>query len=385
MFLHADRVGEVGAGLDAGPAGTRRRPPTHIHHTPDHKNIALDVMGGDHGPGEIIAGAIEAARAYKLTVSLVGQPDLITAELAKHATRGLKLPIVPATQVVDMTDKPAKVLRSKPDSSMAVAAQMVKAGEAQAFVTPGNTGAALAVGMFQIGRIAGILRPALISPFPTHRGFCVILDIGANADVRPEHMQQFAVMGSIYSKHVMGVSNPNVRLLANGEEEGKGNDLIIKSYNLLANTSGISFQGNVESKEIVEGAADVVVTDGFTGNIFVKTAEATAKLLQRIMLEELTAGPISTMGAFLAQSALRRLRTRMDDSEYGGAVLLGLNGMVVVAHGRSRANAIRHAIRVAKQGIEQNIQRKIQEGVAVSAAAQPQGKLDDSALSVAPT
>jgi len=348
-------------------------------------NIALDVMGADHGPGAIIAGAVEAARAYRITVSLVGQPDIIKTELAKHATRGLKLPIIPATQVVDMTDKPSKVLRSKPDSSMAVAAGLVKAGEAQAMVTPGNTGAALAAGIFQIGRIDGVLRPALISPFPTHRGFCVLLDVGANADVRPEHMQQFAIMGSVYSKHVMGVSNPTVRILANGEEEGKGNDLVIKSYNLLAATPGINFQGNVESKEIIEGATDVVVTDGFTGNIFIKTAEATAKLLQRVMLEELTAGPISTVGAFLAQSALRRLRTRMDDSEYGGAVLLGLNGMVVVAHGRSRSNAIRHAIRVAKQGIEQNIQRKIQEGIAVPPTAHPQGNLDDSALSTVPT
>jgi phosphate acyltransferase len=284
-----------------------------------------------------------------------------------------------------MTDKPAKVLRTKPDSSMAVAAQLVKEGEAQAFVTPGNTGAALAAGIFQIGRIDGVLRPALIAPFPTHRGFCVLLDIGANAEVRPEHMRQFAIMGSIYSKHVMGVSNPNVRILANGEEEGKGNELVIKSYNLLAATPGINFRGNVESKEIIEGMADVIVTDGFTGNIFIKTAEATAKLLQRVMLEELTAGPISTVGAFLAQSALRRLRTRMDDSEYGGAVLLGLKGMVVVAHGRSRANAIRHAIRVAKQGSEQNIQRKIQEGIAVPAMARPQGQLDDSALSTVPT
>jgi phosphate acyltransferase len=262
---------------------------------------------------------------------------------------------------------------------------LVKEGEAQAFVTPGNTGAALAAGIFQIGRIDGVLRPALIAPFPTHRGFCVLLDIGANAEVRPEHMRQFAIMGSIYSKHVMGVSNPNVRILANGEEEGKGNELVIKSYNLLAATPGINFRGNVESKEIIEGMADVIVTDGFTGNIFIKTAEATAKLLQRVMLEELTAGPISTVGAFLAQSALRRLRTRMDDSEYGGAVLLGLKGMVVVAHGRSRANAIRHAIRVAKQGSEQNIQRKIQEGIAVPAMARPQGQLDDSALSTVPT
>src|SRR5690606_20692162 len=245
----------------------------------------------------------------------------------KHPTAGLKLPIVPASQVIEMKDKPANAIRAKPDSSMVVASRMVRNGEAQAFVTAGNTGGALAAGIFQIGRIQGILRPALISPFPTHRGFCVILDIGANADVRPEHLQQFAIMGTIYAKHVMGVHHPNVRILSNGEEEGKGNQLVVSAYNVLAGTKGINFQGNIESKEIVDGGADVVVTDGFTGNIFIKTAEATAKLMQRVMVEELTAGPISSMGAFLAQAALRRLRARMDDSQFGGAVLLGLNGI----------------------------------------------------------
>jgi phosphate acyltransferase len=345
-------------------------------------NIALDVMGGDLGPAEIIAGAIEAARTYNITISLVGNPQIIAAELAKQNTSGLKLPIVPATQVIEMEDKPANVVRSKPDSSMVVACKMVRSGEAQAFVTAGNTGGALASGMFVVGRLPGILRPALISPFPTHKGFCVILDIGANADVRPEHLQQFAIMGSIYAKHVMGVNNPTVRILSNGEEEGKGNQTVIGAFNVLAATPGINFKGNVESKEIVEGGADVVVTDGFTGNIFIKTAEATAKLMQRVMVEELTAGPISSMGAFLAQAALRRLRTRMDDSQYGGAVLLGLNGIVVVAHGRSRANAIRHAIRVAKQGIEQNLLRKIGDGVKPTAVA---GQVDDSALSTVAT
>ena len=351
-------------------------------------NIALDVMGGDHGPGEIIAGAIEAARAYKITVSLVGQSDLIKAELAKHVTDGLKLPVVHAGQVIEMGEKPANAVRAKTDSSMVVAARMVREGKAQAFVTAGNTGGALAAGIFHIGRIQGILRPPLISPFPTHRGFCVILDIGANADVKPEHLQQFAIMGSLYAKHVMGVSNPTVRILSNGEEEGKGNQLVVTAYNVLAATPSINFQGNIESKEIVEGGADVIVTDGFTGNIFIKTAEATAKLMQRVMLEELTAGPISSVGAFLAQAGLRRVRTRMDDSQYGGAVLLGLNGIVVVAHGRSRANAIRHAIRVAKQGIDQNLLGKIQQGVAVPASplvsGQLSGQLDDSALSAAP-
>ena len=321
--------------------------------------IAVDVMGGDHAPAAIVAGAVEAARRDLLTITLVGQPDLIRHELEKHKTAGLDLPIIPATQVIDMADKPATAVRAKRDSSMVVACELVRQGEAQAFVTAGNTGAALAAGILTIGRLEGVQRPALVTPFPTKQGFCVILDVGANADVRPEHLQQFAVMGALYAKQVMGVSEPTVRILSNGEEEGKGNQLVLTSSKLLASTPGLRFAGNIESKEVVEGLADVIVTDGFTGNIFIKTAEATARLLQKIMVEELTRGPISTLGAFLARTALRRVRQRMDDSEYGGAMLLGLRGLVVVAHGRSNATAIRHAIRVAKQGIEHNILDKI--------------------------
>jgi glycerol-3-phosphate acyltransferase PlsX len=318
-------------------------------------NIAVDVMGGDQAPAAIVAGAVEAARKEAITVTLVGPPALIQQELAKHKTTGLSLPILPATQVIDMTDKPATVVRTKRDSSMVVACELVRRGEAQAFVTAGNTGAALATGIFTIGRTTGVLRPALISPFPTEQGFCVVLDIGANADVKPEHLQQFAIMGALYARRVLGVTEPRVRILSNGEEEGKGNQLVLTSSKLLAATPHLRFEGNIESKEVIEGLADVVVTDGFTGNIFIKTAEATARLLQKVMAEELTRGPISTLGALLARSALRRVRRRMDDSEYGGAVLLGLTGLVVVAHGRSNANAIRHAIRVAKQSVEQQI------------------------------
>ena len=326
-------------------------------------NIALDVMGGDYAPAEIVAGAVEGARRYGVTVSLVGKADLIQAELAKYKTSGLQLPIVPASQVIEMGDKPAKAVRSKSDSSMVVACELVRRGEAQAFVTAGNTGGALAAGILQIGRIKGILRPALVAPFPTKKGFCVVLDVGANADVRPEHLPQFAIMGSVYAKEVLGIANPTVRILSNGEEEGKGNQLVINATSLLTQTAGINFQGNVESKEIVEGLVDVVVTDGFSGNIFIKTAEATAQLLQRVMAEELRRDLISTLGALLAKAALRRVRKRMDDSELGGAVLLGLKGLVVVGHGRSKAHAVQHAIRVAKQGIEQDILGNIQRAV----------------------
>lgn len=326
-------------------------------------NIALDAMGGDHAPEAIVAGGVEAARVYDVTVSLVGKPDVIEAELKKHDTKGLNLPIVPASQVIEMEDKPAAAVRSKTDSSMVVGCKMVKRNEAQAFVSAGNTGGALAAGILHVGRIKGILRPALIGPFPTLKGACLILDIGANADVRPEHIQQFAIMGSIYARDVIGLTRPSVRILSNGEEAGKGNQLVIDSFKLLEHTPSINFQGNIESKEIPTGLADVVVTDGFTGNIFVKTAETTATLMNRVITEEIKKSPIAVFGALLARNSLRRVRERMDDSHYGGAVLLGLSGVVVVAHGRSNAFAIRHAIRVAKQSVEQDILGKIQKGI----------------------
>lgn len=326
-------------------------------------NIALDAMGGDHAPQAAIAGAVEAARAYGITVSLVGKPEVIQAELKKHDTRGLDLPIVPASQVIEMEDKPAVAVRTKTDSTMVVACKMVRQGTADAFVTAGNTGGALAAGILHIGRIKGIQRPALIGPFPTLKGVTFILDMGANADVRPEHMQQFAIMGTIYAKYVMGLEQPSVRILSNGEEAGKGNQLVISTSKLLEETPGINFQGNIESKEIPVGLADVVVTDGFTGNIFVKTAETTVRLMTGVMTEEIRKSWIATFGALLARRSLRRVRERMDDSHYGGAVLLGLSHIVVVAHGRSNPTAIRHAIRVAKQSIEYDILTKIQAGI----------------------
>lgn len=325
-------------------------------------NIALDAMGGDHAPGEIVAGAVLAAREYGITISLVGQPDVLNAELAKHATTGLDLPIVPASQVIEMDDKPAQAVRTKLDSTMVVASRMVKSGAAQGFVTAGNTGGALAAGILHIGRIKGILRPALITPFPTFNGFCTILDVGANADVRPEYLPQFAIMGSIYAERVLGRKQPVVGILSNGEEEGKGNQLVISATQLLVNTPNINFRGNIESKEVIEGLADVIITDGFTGNIFIKTAEATARMLMRGLREELSGSLVNKLGALLARSGLRRARDRFDDSPYGGAVLLGLAGIVVVAHGRSNADAIRHGIRVAKQAVEQDVPGKIAQG-----------------------
>lgn len=326
-------------------------------------NIALDVMGGDNAPDEIVSGAILAARQYDVTVSLVGRPDVIERELARHPTHRLDLPIVPAYEVIEMSDKPVKAVRTKKNSSMVVACQLVKEGKADAFVTAGNTGGALAAGILHFGRMQSILRPALIVPFPTLKGFCLILDVGANTDVKPEQLQQFGVMGSVYSRRIMGVRNPSVRILSNGEEEGKGNQLVLEATALLEETPGIRFMGNIEARDVTSGIADVVVTDGFTGNVFMKGAEGIVKLLQGVLLDEITAGPISSIGGLLVRSALRRMARRLDDSEFGGAVLLGLSNLMVVGHGRSNANAIRHTIRNAKQLIDSRLVEEIQSGV----------------------
>ena len=326
-------------------------------------NIALDVMGGDNAPREIVTGAILAARQYDVTVSLVGRPDVIDRELARHPTHRLNLPIVPAYEVIEMSDKPVKAVRTKKNSSMVVACKLVKEGKADAFVTAGNTGGALAAGILHFGRMQSILRPALIVPFPTLRGFCLILDVGANTDVKPEQLQQFGVMGSVYSRRIMGVRNPSVRILSNGEEEGKGNQLVLEATSLLEETPGIRFMGNIEARDVTSGIADVVVTDGFTGNVFMKGAEGIVKLLQGVLLDEITAGPISSIGGLLVRSALRRMARRLDDSEFGGAVLLGLSNLMVVGHGRSNANAIRHTIRNAKQLIDSRLVEEIQSGV----------------------
>ena len=334
-------------------------------------NIILDAMGGDHAPHAIVAGAVEAARAYGVTISLVGKPDIIQAELKKHNTAGLDFPIVAASQTIEMDDKPVIAVRSKTDSTMVIGCKMVKRGEAQAFVTAGNTGGALAAGILYVGRMKGVLRPALIGPFPTLKGACLILDMGANADVRPEHIQQFAIMGSVYAQDVLGIERPSVRILSNGEEAGKGNQLVISSSKLLEETPGLNFAGNIESKEIPTGLADVVVTDGFTGNIFVKTAETTARLMTGVITEEIKKSVIATFGALLAKKSLQRVRERMDDSHYGGAVLLGLSGLVIVAHGRSNPTAIRHAVRVAKQAVDQDLLGKIQKGIELSPTMDP--------------
>jgi glycerol-3-phosphate acyltransferase PlsX len=327
--------------------------------------ITLDAMGGDNAPAAAVHGAVWAARDFGIAVKLAGRPEAIESELAKHNTNGLSLPIIPASEVIEMDESPAKAVKSKKDSSMVVGLRCLKAGECDAFVSAGNSGGVLAASLFGLGRIKGIKRPALSTVFPNNSeyGHSFLLDVGANTDVRPEFLVQFALMGSLYAEKVMGIPSPRVGLLSTGEEEDKGSQLVQETSPLLRATK-LNFIGNVEGKDIPTGDVDVIVTDGFTGNVYIKGVEGAAVLILKVLKREIKSRPLAWIGAGLAWGALKALRKKLDYREFGGGPLLGVNGTVIIAHGRSDAYAIRHAIRVAKQAAENQIVQAIENGLA---------------------
>ncbi len=329
--------------------------------------IVVDAMGGDYAPGEIVSGAVQAARDFGGEIILVGREAEVKAALGDNA-RLPAIRIVHASDVIDMDEHPANAVKNKPDSSMVVGMKLVKAGEADAFVSMGNTGGALAAALFNLGRIKGVQRPALAALFPVKDGWAVMLDMGANADVRPDWLVQFGMMGSVYAERVLGVTRPRVGLVSNGEEETKGNQLVQEAHALFK-ASPLHFVGNVEGKDVMLGhAADVVVTDGFTGNIILKFAEAIAKMMRDVIREEIKRDPVSAVGGLMAKRAFDRVAARLDDSEHGGAPLLGVNGVVIIGHGRAKAYAVRNAIRTARQAVEKNIVAEIATGVTAAAA-----------------
>jgi glycerol-3-phosphate acyltransferase PlsX len=305
--------------------------------------IAVDAMGGDRGPAEIIAGALEAA-TDRIVPLLFGSPGLDTHDLELHET----------SEVIGMDEKPAEAVRSKPDSSLVAAVRAVAEGTADAVVSAGNTGAMLAAGLLELRRIPGVLRPAIGVPIPSRRGPSILIDAGANADGRAEHLLQFATMGSVFAEHILGIARPEVRLLSIGEEREKGNQLTLEAHELLA-ASDLNFGGNAEGRDILSGAADVLVTDGFTGNVALKTVEGTISTLMEALREEIRATAAGKLGGLLIRPAARRLRRRLDPDTYGGAYLLGLRGLAVIAHGNSSRTAIANAIRLAARGVEHDV------------------------------
>jgi len=319
-------------------------------------------MGSDAHPAPDVEGAVLAAREFGEEIILVGDERQIEAELAQQEISGLKIDVRHASQVIEMTDQPGEASRAKKDSSMHVGLGLVKDGQADAFVSAGNTGGILAVAtLHTLRRIRGVKRPALGVLFPiTERP--MLIDHGANADCKPEYLLQFGLMGSLYVERVRGIENPRVALLSNGEEEGKGNLLIKETIPLLAN-SDLNFVGNIEPKEFMRGQADVAVTDGFTGNLVMKTAEAVAAYMSDLIRDELASGPRTIVGGLLARPAFSRVRARLDPNEVGGAPLLGVNGIVIVGHGRSNAYAIKQAIGQARLAVRQEIVGAIRAGL----------------------
>jgi glycerol-3-phosphate acyltransferase PlsX len=336
--------------------------------------VALDAMGGDHAPGEIVLGAVQAAREYGFGVYLVGPQDRIQAELAHHNTQGLDLPIVHTDEFIPMDEhNPAKAVRNK-NTSMVRALQLVKDGEALGAVSAGNSGAMMAAAsLMTLKRLKGVERAALGGILPTKDSACMVIDMGANTDCKPEYLQQFALMGSIYMERIMRLKSPRVGLLANGEEEGKGNQQVQEAHQLLkanASTLGVNFIGNVEGRDIFAGTVDVVVCDGFVGNVVLKVSEGLSEVLLGLIKAEMTKSLPNKLAALVLQSDLRNMGKRLDYAEYGGLPLLGVNGAAIISHGRSNAKAIKNALRVARQTAETGVAQAIAEGLAKLSAGE---------------
>jgi len=324
--------------------------------------IILDAMGSDQYPDPEIQAAVQAADQYGEEIILVGSQALIEPKLKALNVKNLSVVIVDAPDLVEMGEKPVEAARRKPRNSMAVGLELIKSGRGQAFVSAGNTGAVMFNALRTLGRIPGVARPGLTALFPVRDGRCAVVDIGANVDCRPEFLLQFAVMGSVYAEAVLHKPNPRVGLLSNGEEAGKGNALVHETYPLLEK-SGLNFIGNVEGKELFNGAADVVVTDGFTGNILLKSSEAVAKLLVDILKEELMSSFTTKMGAMLAKPAFGKIKQMLDPAETGAAPLLGIDGLVFVGHGRSDSRAMLNGIRVAREAVQADLLSKLHKAI----------------------
>ena len=323
-------------------------------------------MGGDHGPAVVVEGAYAAVREFGASVVLVGDTTAIERELTRLGASSAAVEVRHASQVVGMGESPSQALRRKRDSSLRVAAELVRDGDASAFVSAGNTGAAMAVAMFVVGVLRGVDRPAIAAVLPNLKRFTVLLDVGANVDPKPWHLFQFAVMGHVYARDILGIERPRVGLLSVGEEEGKGNELTKEAYEQLKDSS-LNFIGNVEGRDIYNGHCDVIVADGFTGNVALKISESLAEMVGAMIREELMRDVRSKIGAALAKPAFDRFKKRVDYAEMGGAPLLGIDGAAIICHGASPVKAIKNAVRVAgewaKAGLNDHIKAALENEV----------------------
>lgn len=330
-------------------------------------HIAIDAMGGDYGPSVVVPGALAGARQHGISLHLVGRKSEIDAALANLDTSGIDLDVVNATDVIQMDDHPAQAVRRKTDSSINVALRLVKDGKASAMMSAGNSGAVMAASLMTLGRIKGIDRPAITSGIPNAKGvYSLLVDLGAVTDPKPINMVQFAMMGQVYARAVMGIDNPTIGLVSNGEEPGKGNALVQAVYPLLNATPGLNFVGNVEGKDIPAGTVDVFVMDGFTGNVTLKTIEGVASMLMQVIREEVTSSWIRKIAALALKPAFRNVSRQLDYARIGGAPLLGVDGAVIISHGRSNELAIENAVGVCKRAAERDLAGEIRGHVAAT-------------------
>ncbi len=331
--------------------------------------VAVDAMGGDNAPGQIVAGAVQAAKARPdMEILLVGREEPVKAELAKHEHDASRISVVNATEVIETSEPPVNAIRRKKDSSIVVGMNLVKRGEADAFVSAGSSGAVLAGGQFIVGRVRGVERPPLAPLIPTEKGVSLLIDCGANVDARPSHLVQFARMGSIYMENIIGIKKPRVAIVNIGMEEEKGNALVKETFPLLKACEDIHFIGNIEAREIPHGYADVIVCEAFVGNVILKLYEGVGDTLIRVVKQGMMTSLRGKIGAILVKPSLKKALKRFDASEYGGAPLLGLNGLVVKAHGNSTATEISNSIIQCVSFKEQNINEKIKQSLTAGAA-----------------
>ncbi len=324
--------------------------------------IALDAMGGDFAPANPVAGSVLAARELGSRIILVGRQDEIEHHLSRQGSRPPSISIVHASETVAMNEAPVTALRRKKDSSLRIAANLVQEGKADALVSAGNSGAVMATAMFVLGTVAGVDRPALAAVVPNLRGVSVWLDVGANVDSKPQHILQWAVMAHIYARNILGTESPRVGLLSIGEEAGKGNDLVRETFKLLKE-SGLNFIGNVEGHDIFNGNADVIVCDGFTGNVSLKVIESATETLFHFLKQEFSRSWRTRLGYLLSRPAFRGFKKRVDYAEFGGVPLLGVRGATIISHGKSSPRAIRNAIRVAGEVVDHRVNQQIQDEI----------------------
>lgn len=327
--------------------------------------IAVDAMGGDFGPHVVVPGALYAAKAKKIDVVLVGDQPRIEAELERLGARGQGVEIVHAPQVVEMEEKPSEALRKKKDSSIQVAVNLVRDKQADGVISAGNSGATLASAMFTIGRVPGVERPALATFMPTEKAHFVLIDVGANVDCKPFHLLQFGIMADVLARSMLGIPNPRVALLSIGEEQGKGNLQVKEAFELMR-MSSLNFVGNVEGRDLFTGDVDVVVCDGFVGNVVLKQSEGLASSLGRLLKGELRRGFFGKIGTMLALSSLKRFSRLVDYAEYGGAPFLGLEGICLVCHGASNSKAIANAVNMAARFVDGNANEHLVKDIAAN-------------------